>query len=87
MEQVITELSDEQAQQVRPYRGRLKELMLLGLSQVRIHEAPLLYSRGLVSFARAAELAGLSRPEMTCQACASGMHPRWSDDMVQDELA
>ena len=86
MEKVAIELSDDQAQQVGPYRGRLKELMLLGLSQVRIQEALLLYVRGLVSFARAAELAGLTRPEMTRQARAFGIGPRWSGEMVQDEF-
>ena len=87
MEKVVIELTDEQAQQVGPYRGRLKELMLLGLSQVKVQEALLLYSRGLVSFARAAELAGLNRPEMTRQARAFGIKPRWSDEMVQEETA
>ncbi len=85
MEKVVIELSDEQAQQVGPYRGRLKEA-LLGLSQVKVQEALLLYARGLVSFARAAELAGLERPEMTRQARAFGIKPRWSDDMVQEEM-
>ncbi len=87
MEKLVVELSDEQAQQVEPYRGRLKELLLLGLSQVKVQEALLLYSRGLVSFARAAELAGLSRPEMTRQARAFGTKPRWSEAMAREELA
>ena len=87
MEKVVIELSDEQAQQVEPYRGRLREIMLLGLSQVKIHEALLLYTRGLVSFARAAQMAGVERPEMTRQARAFSIQPRWSDEMVQDELA
>jgi len=47
----------------------------------------LLYSRGLVSFGRAAELASLSEKEMIRHARAAGYQPRWSEEMVQEELA
>lgn len=87
MERLVIELSDEQARLIAPYRTRLTELMLLGLSQIKIHEALLLYRRGLVSFARAAELADVTRAEMIKQARAAGIQPRWSKDIAQDELA
>jgi predicted HTH domain antitoxin len=47
----------------------------------------LFYSRGVVSFARAAELARLSQTEMAQQARVFGIKPRWSEQMVQEELA
>jgi predicted HTH domain antitoxin len=47
---------------------------------------PYLYKRGLVSFGRAAELAGLSQKELMRQARANGIEPRWSEKMVEDEL-
>lgn len=87
MTQVVLELTDDLARQVGPYQGRLQELLLLGLSQLKTQEALTLYARGIVSFARAAEIAGLSRTEMIRQARALGIRPRWSEQMVDEELA
>ena len=87
MQQVMIELPDDLARQVGPYQGRLKELLLLGLLQIKTQEALTLYTRGIVSFARAAEIAGLSRSEMIHQARAFGIRPRWADKMVEEELA
>ena len=87
MQQVIIELSEDLARQIGPYQGRLQELVLLGLSQLKAPEALTLYTRGIVSFARAVEIAGLCRPEMIRQARAFGIRPRWSEQMVEEELA
>lgn len=87
MQQMVIELSDELARQVGPYQDRLQELMLLGLTQLKVQEALVLYSRGVVTFARAAEIAGLALPEMVRQARAAGVSPRWSEDMAAEELA
>ena len=89
MKQVVLELPDELARQVGSYQdqGRLQELVLLGLSQLKAQEALTLYTRGIVSFARAAEIAGLARPEMIRQARALGIRPRGSEQMVEEELA
>jgi Uncharacterised protein family (UPF0175) len=87
MQKMIVEIPDELVSQFTAYQDRLPELMLLGLHQVKAQEALLLYNRGLISFARAAELAGLSRSEMIRQARASGVSPRWSEQMIQEELA
>ena len=87
MQQVMIELPEDLARQVGPYQGRLQELVLLGLSQLKAQEALTLYTRGIVSFARAAEIAGLSGPEMIRQARAFGIRPRWSEQMVEEELA
>ena len=87
VKQVVIELTDELAREVGPYQGRLQELVLLGLSQLKAQEALTMYTRGVVSLARAAEIAGLSRPEMIRQARALGIRPRWSEQMVEEELA
>lgn len=87
MKKVTIELSDELARQVRAYEGRLPELVLLGLAQLKAQEALALYTRGLVSFARAAEIADLPRSEMIRQARGLGIQPRWSKQMIDDELA
>jgi len=87
VKQVVLELSDDLIRQVGPYQSRLQELVLLGLAQLKAQEALTLYTRGIVSFARATEIAGLPRPEMIRQARALGIYPRWSEQMVEEELA
>jgi len=87
MRQVTLEFPDELAQTISQYQDRLKELVLLGLLQFKIQESLMLYTRGLVSLARAAELAGMDRPTFIRQARAFGVRPRWSERMVQEELA
>ncbi|NOX61608.1 MAG: antitoxin [Chloroflexi bacterium] len=87
MKQLVIELPDDVARQIKPYEDRLQEMVLLGLSQIKAQEALLLYSRGLISFARAAELAGMSYSEMVRQARALGIQPRWSEQMAEEELA
>jgi hypothetical protein len=86
MAKMIVDIPDERSPELEAYKGRLGELLLLGLSQIRIQEALLLYQRGVVSFGRAAEVAGLSEQEMTRQAWAFGVHPRWTERMVEEEL-
>ena len=87
MEKLVIELPEDVAQQIGPYRERIPELVLLGLSQIKVQKALMLYSRGLVSLARAAEIAGVPRPEMIRQARAAGIAPRWSEEMVKEEVA
>lgn len=87
MAKTMVEIPDERLQDLEAYKDRLGELLLLGLSQIRIQEALVLYKRGLVSFGRAAELAGLPEQEMMYQARAFGVHPLWSEKMVEEELA
>ena len=86
-EKLTLELSDEISERLHPYRDRLQELALLGLQQLKIQEALLLYSRGLIFFGGAAELAGLAEKEMIRHAGAADIAPRWSEAMVQEELA
>ena len=86
MAKATVEIPDERFPELDAYKDRLGELLLPGLSQVKIQEALLLYQRGLVSFGRAAELAGLSEQELMRQARAFGVYPRWTEKMVEDEV-
>jgi len=86
MAKATVKIPDERFPELDAYKDRLGELLLLGLSQVKIQEALLLYQRGLVSFGRAAELAGLSEQELMRQARAFGVYPRWTEKMVEDEV-
>ena len=80
------QLPDEFAAELEQHQDRLKEVLLLGLLQIKIQEALLLYGRGLVSIGRAAELTGLTVDDLIRQARAAGVHPRFSQEMVQGEL-
>jgi hypothetical protein len=87
MAKTVIDISDDKLAELEPYKDRLGELLLLGLSQVKIQEVLLLYQRGLISFGRAAELAGLPEQEMIRQARAFGVFPRWSEKMAEEEAA
>jgi hypothetical protein len=86
MAKTVIEIPDERVPELEPYKERLGELVLLGLSQLKIQEALLLYQRGAVSFGRAAELSGVSTQELTRHARILGVLPRWSEQMVAEEL-
>lgn len=87
MAETTVEVPDERLPELDAYKNRLGELLLLGLTQVKIQEALLLYQRGSISMGRAAELSGLSEQEMLRQARADGIEPRWTESMVEEELA
>lgn len=87
MEKFTLEIPDTTAEKLQPYKDKLQDLILLGLQQLKIQEALLLYSRGIVSFGRAAEVAGISEKEMIRQARAAGVQPHWSEATAQEELA
>lgn len=80
-------LSDEHLPDLNKYGDRLEDLFLLGLRQMKIEESLHLYTTGQATFARCAELAGLSHEEMILHARIHGIEPRWSQEMVTEELA
>jgi len=86
MHTIKIEIPDDSWGDIERYADRLREMLLLGLQQLKVNEALLLYERGVVSFARAAELAGLEREQMIRHARAAGVEPLWSEQMVADEL-
>lgn len=87
MAKATVEIPDEQFAELSKYEDKLGELLLLGLSQIKIEQALILYKKGLVSFGRGAELAGLSQQDLMREAKARGIEPRWSEKMIEEELA
>ena len=87
MEKFEIDVSDELAGELRPYENRIQDVLVLGLRQLKIDEALALYARGLISFGRAVELAGIRREELVREARAAGISPRWTEEMVREELA
>lgn len=87
MQTVSVEIPVEWLKPLELRRDTLREVILLGLSQLRIREALEFYERGLISLARAAEIGGLAREEMMRYARAYGMEPKWNQEMMAEELA
>ena len=86
MERVTLEIPDELAKELHIDQTRVKELVLLGFSQLKIQEALSLYQRGIVTFGRAAEIASLTERELVRFARAYSIRPRWDETMLREEL-
>jgi predicted HTH domain antitoxin len=86
MAKTNVEVPDQLLPDLEAYKDRMGEILMLGLSQIKIQEALFIYQRGLVSLGRAAELAQVSEREMIHQARAAGLSPASSDEMVVEEL-
>lgn len=86
MERITLEIPDELAGELHIDRTKVKELLLLGLTQLKIEEALILYKRGVISFGRAAEIAGVSERELIRHARANAIRPRWDEQMLREEL-
>ena len=54
MAKIIVEIPEARLPELPACQTKLGELLLLGLSEMKIQESLLLYQRGLISFARAA---------------------------------
>jgi predicted HTH domain antitoxin len=87
MEVLTIELPENVATELKNRQEIVTEIILLGLSQLKIQDALTLYKRGLVSIGRAAEIAGLTEDEMIAQARVANIAPRWDEQMVREELA
>ena len=75
MAKTTVEIPERKMAELEAYKDRLGELLLLGLSQVKIQEALLQKQRGLISIGRAAELARFNRAGNGCISVLSGWHP------------
>ncbi len=84
---ILVEIPEDLAKEFKGHEGHLREILLLGLRQLKIQEALWLYREGVVSLGRAAAMAGLPIREMVRQAIAWGIKPQWSEEMVEEELA
>ena len=86
-EKIVVEIPADLADTLMERQDRLPEILQLGLRQLKIREALTLYEEGIVSLARAAELAGIPIQEMIREARARGIIPHWNEEMVKEELA
>ena len=61
--------------------------MEVGLKQLKIEEALVFYSKGLISLWKAAEMADLTLGEMIRHANLHGCKPRFDSQMIREELS
>jgi hypothetical protein len=65
----------------------LRELLQRGLRDLHIEQALTRYQQGAISFAAAAEQAGVSQSELARAAYVRGMEPPTDPQMTAEELA
>ena len=66
--------------------SQLKEIIEMGIKQMKIEKALHLFKEGKISIARAAEVAGISLREMMLQVAARGIKPMYDQQMVKEEM-
>lgn len=66
---------------------QVEQTFRLGLQQLRIEEALMLYQRGLISLWKAATMAEIPLREMILQAAARGYEPAVDDEMLAEETS
>ncbi len=86
-EKIVVEIPADLADTLTERRDMLPEILQLGLRQLKIREVLTFYEEGIISLARAAELAGIPLREMMREARARGIEPQWNEKMVVEELA
>lgn len=64
----------------------VEQVIRLGLQQIRLEEALVMYRRGLLSIWKAATMAGLPLREMIAQASARGYEPEIDDEMLAEDM-
>ncbi len=84
---IVVEIPADLADTLAERKDRLPEILQLGLRQLKIREALTFYEEGIVSLARAAEMADIPLQEMVREARSRGIRPQWSEKMVEEELA
>ncbi len=84
---VEIEVPDELAAQLKNCDARfVRQLITLGLRELRLEEAVAMLRDAGASLAFAAEYAGVTRTEMAAFCRLRGLQPRWDDQMLREEL-
>lgn len=66
--------------------SQLREIIQMGIKQMKIERALHLFEEGKISMGKAAESAGISLREMMLQASARGIKPTYDRQMVEEEM-
>jgi len=69
------------------YKGNLGEVLALGLRQIKMQQALVLFREAGVSLWKAARIAGVSLREMTQYAVSQGLRAACDDKTLEEDLA
>ena len=86
-EKMILEVPTNLAHELeRANQELLADLLRRGLRDLRIEQALEHYKQGGISFAAAAEEAGITQPELARAAYVRSIEPPFDEAMVEEEL-
>jgi len=86
MEQLVVEVPDHLVKELEAYRGNLGEILALGLRQIKMQQALVLFGEAGVSLWKAARMAGVSLREMTEYAVSRGLRATCDEKTLEEEL-
>lgn len=66
--------------------SQLREIIEMGIKQMKIERALRLFEEGKISMGKAAESAGISLREMMLQASARGIKSTYDRQMMEEEM-
>lgn len=66
--------------------SQLREIIQMGIKQMKIERALHLFEEGKISMGKAAESAGISLREMMLQASARGIKSTYDRQMMEEEM-
>lgn len=87
MEQIVVEVPEGLVKELEAYKGNLGEVLALGLRQIKMQQALVLFKETGVSLWKAARIAGVSLREMTQYAVSQGLRATCDDKTLEEELA
>lgn len=87
MEQLVVEVPEGLVKELEVYKGNLGEVLALGLRQIKMQQALVLFREAGVSLWKAARIAGVSLREMTQCAVSQGLRAACDDKTLEEELA
>ena len=87
MEQFVVEVPESLVKELEAYRGNVGEILALGLRQIKMQQALVLFRDAGVSLWKAARIAGVSLREMTQYAVSQGLRATCDEETLEEEVA
>ena len=87
MSTITIAIPDDLSAQLEPYRDQLDNVLRVGLREIKMAQALVLYKQGDLSLWKTARLAGVSLREMIQYAVAQGVRAVADDETLREELA
>ncbi|MBU7026738.1 MAG: UPF0175 family protein [Theionarchaea archaeon] len=80
------EISEDLLKDLDIKASNLKEILEMGIKQMKIEKALQSFKERKISLAKAAELADIPLSEMMLQASARGIKPIYDQEMIDEEI-